>query len=937
MRARWLGLLCLFVAGSSLALDPPDHEKWQAGVNASRAAIGSKDVNALDAAVVAVFEQAIRMADRDARLIESSTVLGQALNIAETADSHAHTVALLKKLNSLTAVPGGLANPIAWMPPFAVASDLARQRDFAGARAVLADIAKRGTADFGAPHAVVRQARQQEAGIAAAMGDYDGALSLLSEVAESTRRAFGPTSPEYAEALVSTARLHIQREDYGRASALANEARALLQARPPPTIAPLLSLGAVLEDVGELASARDIYQRTDLSGERNPATAAGSTPVLIRLARLNARLGDGAAARSLMTRATEVARSALTMSPGYYLDALISEASIYSMAGLYDRATESLARCEPLLSAMSPEQGTYARRRLAAGFTAARKFDKALELADGLLRAARPESEEYASAAAIAARAAAQTRAPRTQLAQSAIDLRRRLQPGREPYYEIYSLALSYAAEGRWQESLDLQQRIIDDEAKRGPYETDWEQWRSYAQALEHVGRAREASAVTKRVVAETAPLVAALQTDAAAAQGLFIAERNAFGFKVELTDSKWKRWSAESTGWSMASFVVQYHPEPTSNEATLAVIPVLLPDGIDSETAVAGLLITLNHDRGLLRPWSKESLKGYEYRFTATDVPGQPYTYTGRLLVEEHRIYLVVATAFANSPRGQAAAASALDQVTLAAAPDPKSFGEADRKLHSSILNKVATGMGGPSGSMDKAMAMYEAARQFDATVEVLQNIIFVDLRLGRFQEARNEINLYPGGPAAAPDLFLARAWAEQRLGDTAAAIADYGAGFAAGLRDDDMVARYVTLLLDQQKEGEAIAFLDGYSAAKSSPDITALQALVSFRVADQKRLAAALEALMDPKRSSPQAALVGALVHKQRGGVDELGKFVEGLPTELKSGDMYVFLAAAQIEAKRTSEAAKTVAMGRALAPNDPTLKKLEQALKSQQGPVL
>ncbi len=937
MRAGWLGLLCLLVAGTSLALDPPDHEKWQAGVGALNAAIGRKDVKGVEDAVVAVFEQAIRMPDRDTRLIESAAVLGQAANIVEVEGSHARAVALLKKLNSMTAVPGGLANPVAWTPAFAVASELAQQRDFAGARAVMADVAKRGTADFGAPHVVVRQARQQEAGIAAATGDYDGALALLNEVVESTRRAFGPTSPEYAEALVGTARLHIQREDFARAGVIANEARALLQARPPPTIGPLLALAAVLEGVGDLANARDIYQRTDLSGERNSTIATTAVPVLIRLARLNARLGDGAAARGFMTRATDVARSALTTMSGPYLDALLSEASIYNMAGLRDRAAESLARCEPLLAAMSPQQATSARRRLAVGYVLSRKFDKALELSDQLLREAPAESDDYASAATIAARAAAQTSAPRTQLAQSAIDVRRKLQPGHEPYYEIYSLALSYAAEGRWQESLDLQQRIIDEEVKRGPYETDWEQWRSYAQALEHVGRAREASDVTKRIAAETAPLVAALQAEVAPSQSLFIAERSAFGFKADLSDSKWRRWSGESVGWPMASFAAQYYPEPNANDATLVVIPVLLPEGIEAETAVAGLLTDLNHDRGLLKPWSSGSLKGYEYRFNATNVPGRQYAFTGRLLVEERRVYLVVTTANANDPRAQAAAAAALEQVTLTALPDPESLLGADRQLHSDILNYVATGIAGPGTRLDAALTMYDAARHFGTSDALLQNIILVNLRAGRYEKVRDEINRYPGGPAAYPPLFLTRALAEQRLDDTGAALDDFRAGFATGIRDDDTAEKYVSLLLDRRLEKDAIAFLDEYAAKGSTPNVIALQALVSFKVADKERLATALDALEDPKRSSPEAALVAAILHKQQGGVGEIEQFVGGLTAELVSAELYLLLASAQIEAKQLPAAGKTVALGRAFAPNNANLQKLEQILKAQKAPEL
>ncbi len=81
----------------------------------------------------------------------------------------------------------------------------------------------------------------------------------------------------------------------------------------------------------------------------------------------------------------------------------------------------------------------------------------------------------------------------------------------------------------------------------------------------------------------------------------------------------------------------------------------------------------------------------------------------------------------------------------------------------------------------------------------------------------------------------------------------------------------------------------------------------------------------------------LVAAIVHRQRGGVDEIERFVGGLTAELASAELYVLLASAQIEAKRLPAAGKTVALGRALAPNNAALKKLEQVLKSQKAPEL
>lgn len=69
---------------------------------------------------------------------------------------------------------------------------------------------------------------------------------------------------------------------------------------------------------------------------------------------------------------------------------------------------------------------------------------------------------------------------------------------------------------------------------------------------------------VSARVGAESAPLTAALEHGVAVPLGVFVSERNAFGFSIELTDARWRRWSGESTGWHMAAFAAQLHTGPS-------------------------------------------------------------------------------------------------------------------------------------------------------------------------------------------------------------------------------------------------------------------------------------------------------------------------------------------------------------------------------------
>ena len=173
-------------------------------------------------------------------------------------------------------------------------------------------------------------------------------------------------------------------------------------------------------------------------------------------------------------------------------------------------------------------------------------------------------------------------------------------------------------------------------------------------------------------------------------------------------------------------------------------------------------------------------------------------------------------------------------------------------------------------------------------------------------------------------------RAVSEQALGNTTAAIADFRAGFATGLRDDDSASRYVGLLLDEGQVEASAAFLDEYAAEQSSPDVLTLQALVSVRLEDEARLQRALAALEDPEQSSVEAALVAAIIHRQVGGVVGLAEFVERLPAELVSAELYALLAATQMQAELFGAARRSVARGLELAPTNSELNALEESLR-------
>ncbi len=925
------------LAAPAFALDPPDHERWQASMTAAQAALASRNVAVLKPAIEGVFEQAIRMRDQDPRTPQSGAMIVEALQMLER-NSRVEFVVLLERLDAMTRVPGGLSSTVSATPAMTLASLLTQDRKLEEARALMRGVAERAAADLGAAHGTVRIARQQEAGAAVAMGDFDGALVSLGEALESVRRTFGPSSSEYADVLITMARVHERRNDVRSALALGDEAFALVTgpARQSTQVLVILQLATLYEACGELMKARELYQRADVSVANARDDEGPHIKILGRLAYLNARLGDGAAARAFMARASEIGRSVAQRFPAFYVEALVNEATIYNLAGEHDEAVASIERAASLAASFSPEEVRALDQRRAVAYLGAQRWERALEIGNQLLQKARPETADYAVAAALVALASALPEQPaaRTELAQKAADIRRALQPQHEPFYELFAVAMSYAAEGRLQESAELQKRIIDSEtALRGPYEVGWQQLRAYAATLAKLGRSTEAAEVLALVAAESAPLAAAFGPGAAIPVGIFVSEQNPFGFSVQLGDAKWRRWSGESTGWLMAAFAAQFHSGPNLREATLAVMPVLLPEGLDRDVALAGLLAYLQHDRAVLQPWSRMNQSGYEYRFSETNLPGRPFDYTGRVLLTERGFYLAITAVFANSATAAAAAAQALDQVVVTQRPDPRDLGPVERKLHGAIMNNIGVGIADQE-RFGEALLALEAAREFNLNDMLLQNVIFVNMNAGNFDVVIDEVNRYPGGPAAYPKLYLARAASQQALGNIAAAIADFRAGFATGLRDDDLAGEYVGLLMEHGQAEAGAAFLNEYAAEQSSPEILALQALVSVRIGDEASLQRVLADLEDPQQSSAEAALVAAVIHRQAGGVGALGSFVERLPAELVSAELYALLAATQMQEELFGEARRNVARGLELAPANPELKALEESLRGLRG---
>jgi len=925
------------VTAVACALEPPDHERWQAGVTATESAIAASDPNAIQAGLYQVFEQAIRMPDGDPRLTSTSELQRRAITSIVRLNGPA-VPGVFYRLNELTKVPDGLGNSVARGPAQILYTTYMAAREFARARAVMHDFADRAAADFGPAHTAVLLGRRQEATAAAAMGEFDYALQRLDQALDGTQRAFGAKSLQYLEVLIAIATVHSQRNDLPAAMQRADEASALVKTlgaavatAPPVTVSN--ALAEVYESAGEIEKARDLYARGDW--EESVALekfAVAAVAQFARLADVNARLGDTAAARRYVTRATNLGRRVATDCPQCYLDALYAEAGLDSAAGNFDGAAAVLAIVDEL--APSTVTAPLNRIRTAAAYAAAGQYDRALRDAEQLLRVADPRLPVYPDIARVVVIAAALKSPPeaRTELAESLVKSERAKDQSREPTEALYALALSYAAEGRWRESAELQERVLAATTKRRQLAAA--KWRTFATALERSGREVEATAIRARVESEQAALAAAF-AGTSTPGGVQLEEHSAFGYDVALTDPKWQRSDGVTLEWPQATFAARWRPEPQS-EAVLLIMPLPLPDGIDADAATAGLLRFYLQDPAMLKLWTNGRQNGYELLSTSRGKSGRPFTNHWRFLREDAAVYLVVSSAVEQDSGAVAAAAKAIDEVTVGRRPDLARLTAAERKNHGFLLTKVGMELS-KYGRLEEALTTLAAAGEFDDSLDRRQNIIVANMDARHYDAALAEIERYPGGIAAHPPLYLWRAQIEQSRANVDAALADYRAGFATGLHDDAYVSLYVTLLVDQKLGDEALAFLDRYGGAAPSVDIVSLQALVSFRFGDQVRLDRALALLEDPRRSNPQGALMAALVHVQAGGLDELADFVEDVPPQLASPDLYLMLAQAQVGAQRLDEALETVQQGLAVAPNSETLKALEAALQKRAAPTL
>jgi tetratricopeptide (TPR) repeat protein len=407
--------------------------------------------------------------------------------------------------------------------------------------------------------------------------------------------------------------------------------------------------------------------------------------------------------------------------------------------------------------------------------------------------------------------------------------------------------------------------------------------------------------------------------------------EDSPFGFAVDLADPKWRRWTAAGVGWPMAAFAAQYMATRDRWQGTFVVVPLLLPPGFTSEAAIVGFA-NLVKGAPRLEAWANDSYAGYETSYEDSAMPGMPFTSVVRFIVAESAVYMLVGAASSGNAEALTATKAALDAVTLVPPRSVAQLDKVQRAYYGQVLALVGSGLS-VQGRYADGVAALEAAREYGPWTEAVSaTMAMAQFRLGDYAAARDEIGRYPGDLTKNPSLLSWRAASHAQLDETEAALRDYSAAFAGGMRDDDTVSAYVNLLVDVGRVQEAAAFLESYAAAGLTPDVIALQAFVSFRAGDEAAVEVAMVRLADSSISTPEAALTGGLIRYAQGDLGEFAAFVTRLEAAgLVSAEIYALLASGLIEQKRLQEARTVIANGLAFAPSSEELQALERVVKS------
>lgn len=253
------------------------------------------------------------------------------------------------------------SSPLAWSGQYAAA-----RSECEAAHAVLA-------AELGAAHPFASAAAEAAGRSALALGDVGAAVEWLERCLASREAAFGPSSPEIADTLATTAQVLIAAGRFD--DAIARYARALDVRRAaggpndPATAAAAAQLGTARLQVGKASEARAPLEEAArlLRPLPDAGFAATRSSVLASLGHCVRALGDESRARTLFRESESIARSA-SLPPTldrFETLAILAAAAWADDGEDMEPALDAMSR--ELLSAPSAESAVRARVASALG------------------------------------------------------------------------------------------------------------------------------------------------------------------------------------------------------------------------------------------------------------------------------------------------------------------------------------------------------------------------------------------------------------------------------------------------------------------------------------------------------------------------------------------------------------------------------------------
>ena len=891
-----IGLLLVLgsVEAKAQPQNPPANPALQAAADQAREALTQGETDALIAASLALHAEVIKLSDLDSRLPPLLNLMARMSAGLRMQLSESELVDFFDELNAVPIDINLPRNVAAWASVNTLAQARISTGDLRGARNLLRDVIAREEPLVGPDFPAIRAARMQLVATISDLGDLGDALDILNGALATTIAIYGQGTPESAEILLNMAQVHgllgAYRESIGRADGAAYIIRQNLNRLGSLT----MLLAELYTNTAQLEKAQEFYRLIEAGLDSADPNVAELRMQLARgQALVNARLGDGESARRDLANAARLAELLREDFPATVFDTMLVEARVYSLAGMFDEAADSITRAETLAEDAAFGEDPRILARLATEALFAMDMRRARELAEQALAGLEDDAGAvYESAVQTQIVAAALSDPPESMLplARELLARSERENSSSRHLGERFAVALGLAAEGQWEESAAIQKEIVDyEQAEAGPHLTSPIQWSSYAAALERLGRDDERAAVLALLESRRAPLLAAL--GAQAPRPALVEHRSGFGFELSLGDSHWTPVAGESIGTSVAAFAASYITDDGENHGSIFVVPVLLAAGIGPRTAITGLLDELHADWSSVEPWSDGGLEGYSAMSVDPQAAdGTARVYRSRVIVGPDAVYAIITSASESHPEVVAAAAGAIEGVSIVSGATPAGLSPAERELHGRVLLKL----------------------------------VDVHDQLGEHATAISVLDEYVAAFGESADVLIRRAASHAQVGNDEFALRDYGAAFALGLTDDPNAVEYVDLLMRLDRGTEAAAFLDDYAVRSGSLDVHAMQARIAYAIDDPFRLNDALVVLTDPTRSNPDAALAAARIIFDRDGFVGLERLTNVLIEDgLDAPELYLLLAGAEREQGQPEAARRTVEQGLARYPQNVILR--------------